>query len=81
MVLTRSDSIRPTTSPVAPSSGAVVHAPFRPPNLQQLGRSSTSQLRTLSKLAESSSDSQFSITSPVQEVVGLRGRRKLQRSG
>ncbi|KAI2625958.1 hypothetical protein GGS26DRAFT_185342 [Hypomontagnella submonticulosa] len=84
MVLTRSDSIRPPVSP-----GALVHSPhamvhsgtFAAPDLQQLGRSSTNQLRTLSKLAQDSSADEFALTSQAQEVVGLRGRRRLQRAG
>lgn len=43
-----------------------------------MGRSSTSQLRTLSKLAQSGEAEEFAITTPAQEVVGLRGRRRLQ---
>ncbi|KAI0203512.1 hypothetical protein F4808DRAFT_416855 [Astrocystis sublimbata] len=82
MLLTRSDSIRP--DPVKSNANphqAVVHSPLARPDLQQLGRSSTSQLRTLSKLAEDGSPVEFAITSPAQEVVGLRGRRRLQRMG
>jgi Ras GTPase-activating-like protein IQGAP2/3 len=45
-----------------------------------MGRSSTSQLRTLSRLATSESADEFSISTPAQEVVGLRGRRRLQRA-
>jgi len=52
---------------------------FAAPDLQSLQKSSTSQLRTLSKFAENASPNDF-ITSPTQEVVGLHGRRKLQRS-
>ncbi|CAI4219339.1 unnamed protein product [Parascedosporium putredinis] len=51
------------------------------PDLEKLGRSATSQLRTLSTLAQSESAEDFVITSPDQEVVGLRGRRRLQRVG
>ncbi|KAH8196280.1 hypothetical protein TruAng_009561 [Truncatella angustata] len=76
MLLTRSDSIR--QSPATTHSNAVVHSPLARPDLQQLGRSSTSQLRTLSKLGTAED---FAITSPTQEVVGLRGRRRLQRTG
>lgn len=50
------------------------------PDLERLGRSSTSQLRTLSQLAKSEEAEDFSITSPAQEVAGLRGRRRLQRT-
>jgi len=58
-----------------------VLSPFAAPDLQSLQRSSTSQLRTLSHFAETASPDDFSITSPAQEVVGLHGRRRLQRSG
>ncbi|KAI1454551.1 hypothetical protein F4805DRAFT_309279 [Annulohypoxylon moriforme] len=83
MVLTRSDSFRPSaSSPTLHSPHAVIHHPtLAAPDLQQLGRSSTNQLRTLSKLAQDSSAEEFAITSPAQEVVGLRGRRRLQRAG
>ncbi|KAI0550505.1 hypothetical protein F4679DRAFT_542651 [Xylaria curta] len=80
MLLTRSDSIRPDTSPTK-SHHAVVHSSLARPDLQQMGRSSTSQLRTLSRLAQDGSPEEFAITSPAQQVVGLRGRRKLQRMG
>ncbi|KAI0160552.1 hypothetical protein GGR57DRAFT_386672 [Xylariaceae sp. FL1272] len=81
MLLTRSDSIRQDpTRPTSNTHHGIVHSPFVPPNLQQLGRSSTSQLRTLSKLAQDVSSEEFAITSPTQEVVGLRGRRRLQRA-
>ncbi|KAI1114520.1 hypothetical protein F5Y14DRAFT_171577 [Nemania sp. NC0429] len=81
MLLTRSDSIRPDIVRNAASSHTVIHAPLAAPDLQQLGRSSTNQLRTLSKLAQDASPDEFVITSPAQEVVGLRGRRRLQRTG
>jgi Ras GTPase-activating-like protein IQGAP2/3 len=57
------------------------HSPLTAADLPQLQRSSTSQLRTLSKFAESASPEEFNITTPGQEVVGLHGRRRLQRSG
>ncbi|KAI0533651.1 hypothetical protein GGR58DRAFT_521264 [Xylaria digitata] len=80
MLLTRSDSIRPDAAKINSNSHhAVVHSPLAAPDLQQLGRSSTNQLRTLSKLAQGGSSEEFAITSPAQEVVGLRGRRRLQR--
>lgn len=56
------------------------HGAFAAPDLQSLQRSSTSQLRTLSKFAEAASAEDYSIISPAQEVVGLHGRRKLQKS-
>ncbi|KAI0473601.1 hypothetical protein GGR56DRAFT_539611 [Xylariaceae sp. FL0804] len=81
MVLTRSDSMRQSTGGSAAYTGNPVHSPLAAPNLQQLGRSSTNQLRTLSKLAQDGSTDEFAITSPAQQVVGLRGRRRLQRAG
>lgn len=50
------------------------------PDLEQLGRSSTSQLRTLSRLAQSEDARDFKLTTSAQDVVGLRGRRRLQRA-
>ncbi|KAM0335366.1 hypothetical protein ACHAQA_000411 [Verticillium albo-atrum] len=67
MLLTRSDSTHVT--------------PLERPDLQSFGRSTTSHFRTLSKLAQTDSTDDFKITSPAQEVVGLRGRRRLQRTG
>ncbi|KAI8623751.1 hypothetical protein F5Y19DRAFT_348953 [Xylariaceae sp. FL1651] len=82
MLLTRSDSIRQdNVRSTMNASHAVVHSPLVAPNLQQLGRSSTNQLRTLSKLAQDGSPDEFAIIAPAQEVVGLRGRRRLQRVG
>ncbi|KAH8682519.1 RasGAP-like protein [Xylariales sp. PMI_506] len=79
MLLTRSDSIIQTSPGYRESSlSPVVHTPIITSDLQKLGRSSTSQLRTLSKLGTAED---FAITSPTQEVVGLRGRRRLQRAG
>jgi Ras GTPase-activating-like protein IQGAP2/3 len=77
MVLGRSDSI----SRGANRNSMIQHqhSPLTAPDLQQLQRSSTSQLRNLSKFAENASPEDFSIT-PAQEVVGLHGRRRLQRS-
>lgn len=83
MLLTRSDSIRDGL-PDAPNQGSQYHAHtvtshIAKPDLQQMSRSSTSQLRTLSRLAQSESAEDFTITSPTQQVTGLRGRRRLQR--
>ncbi|KAJ9621947.1 iqgap- protein [Taxawa tesnikishii (nom. ined.)] len=49
-------------------------------DLEGLQKSSTSHLRTLSKYAENGSEEDFAIKSKEQEVVGLHGRRRLQRS-
>jgi Ras GTPase-activating-like protein IQGAP2/3 len=80
MLLTRSDSVRPPLGghSHSQSTSAVIHQPIGPPDLERLGRSSTSQLRTLSKL---SIDDEIALSSPTQEVVGLKGRRRLQRTG
>ena len=48
--------------------------------LQGLGKSSTGHLKALSRFAEQSNENDFSINSPEQEVVGLHGRRRLQRN-
>ncbi|KAL6357522.1 hypothetical protein LRP88_07691 [Fusarium phalaenopsidis] len=84
MLLTRSDSVRPQL-PHHPTSPHHVHAHAHSTHLARdelegLGKSSTSQLRTLSRLVSSDSAEDFTITSPAQEVVGLRGRRRLQRT-
>lgn len=80
MVLSRADSIRLNG---IPKSQSFQHgnSQFAAPDLKSLQRSSTSQLRTLSHFAETATSDNFSITSPAQEVIGLHGRRKLQRNG
>ncbi|KAK8009086.1 hypothetical protein PG991_011637 [Apiospora marii] len=78
MLLTRSDSIRPGPMVSHSYSPSVPHSPLAAPDLAKLGRSSTSQLRTLSTLGAAE---EFTLTSPTQEVTGLRGRRRLQRLG
>ncbi|KAH6845287.1 hypothetical protein B0I37DRAFT_355767 [Chaetomium sp. MPI-CAGE-AT-0009] len=81
MLLTHSDTVRRGSDPPLPPALLHAHtAPLSTPDLESLGRSSTNQLRTLSKLAQSASAEEFSITSPAQEVVGLKGRRRLQRA-
>ena len=79
MMLSRADSI----SRPAPfrSHGVLPHSPLITPDLHDLEKSSTTQLRTLSKFAQTVSPDDFTIRSPDQEVVGMHGRRKLQRSG
>ncbi len=79
MMLSRSDSISRGQASTRSHAMQHQHSPLTAPDLQQLQRSSTSQLRTLSKFAQNASAEDFSIT-PAQEVVGLHGRRKLQRS-
>ncbi|KAK4190468.1 hypothetical protein QBC35DRAFT_69383 [Podospora australis] len=81
MLLTRSDTVRRgSESGLAPSLLHAHATPITTPDLERLGRSSTNELRTLSKFVQSGSAEDFAITSPAQEVVGLRGRRKLQRT-
>ncbi|KAF7551398.1 hypothetical protein G7046_g7742 [Stylonectria norvegica] len=80
MLLTRSDSVRQGGAVPHSHAGHHANTHLARPDLVELGRSSTSQLRTLSKLAQSDSADDFTITSPAQEVVGLRGRRRLQRT-
>lgn len=79
MMLSRSDSISrgltPRGSPLTHQ-----HSPLAASDLQSLQKSSTSQLRTLSKFAESADPEDYTITAPSQEVAGLHGRRRLQRS-
>lgn len=77
MVLSRSDSINRTSRSATLQHQ---HSPLAAPDLQSLQKSSTSQLRTLSKFAESGAAEDFTITAPSQEVAGLHGRRRLQRS-
>ena len=81
MMLTRADSILQAPGRLGRSETMPHHhSSFAAPDLQSLQKSSTSQLRNLSKFAEAGSGEEFSITTPSQEVVGLHGRRKLQRS-
>ncbi|XP_044715395.1 GTPase-activator protein for ras-like GTPase domain-containing protein [Hirsutella rhossiliensis] len=70
-------SLRPNSIGQSPQPVHTAH--IGRPDLELLGRSSTRELRTLSRLARSESADDFAITSPAQEVVGLRGRRRLQR--
>lgn len=78
MAISRSDSIR---APVRDHSARPLStAHLDRPELQRFQKSSTGHLRTLSKFAESASEDDFAIKSPEQEVVGLHGRRRLQRT-
>ncbi|TFB02870.1 Ras GTPase-activating-like protein [Trichoderma ghanense] len=81
MFMSRGEPAIPEEAVVPSSRHAHSHsAHIARPDLERLGRSSTSQLRTLSQLAKSEEAEDFSIISPAQEVAGLRGRRKLQRT-
>ncbi|ROW14182.1 hypothetical protein VPNG_04202 [Cytospora leucostoma] len=82
MVLTRSDGILGGSAGLPPPQ-----VPLQPPHTTQLarpdlvsmGRSSTSQLRTLSALAQSGDPEEFALLPAAQQVIGLRGRRRLQK--
>lgn len=50
------------------------------PELQNLQKSSTSHLRTLSRFAQDDAAEDFSLNSPSPSVVGMRGRRQLKRT-
>ncbi|KAJ4299759.1 iqgap- protein [Kalmusia sp. IMI 367209] len=78
MAISRSDSIRAPTRDH--SSRPLSNAHLDRPDLQRFQKSSTGHLRTLSKFAETASEDDFTIKSPEQEVVGLHGRRRLQRT-
>ncbi|KAK6612804.1 Ras GTPase activating [Botrytis cinerea] len=80
MLLSRSDSISVGAGALSKLGPLHTHSPLTRPELQSFERSSTSQLRTLSKFAQSATPDDFTITSPEQEVAGLQGRRRLQRS-
>jgi Ras GTPase-activating-like protein IQGAP2/3 len=84
LAISRSDSVRAPIHDRGNRNSAHVH--FASPGhiekseLQGLQRSATKHLRTLSKFAQTTNDDDFSIKSPEQEVVGLHGRRRLQRT-
>lgn len=83
MYMSRAEPAIPEDAVMAPTHHGHSHshsAHIARPDLERLGRSSTSQLRTLSQLAKSEDAEDFKINSPAQEVVGLRGRRRLQRT-
>lgn len=86
LAISRADSVRAPVHDRAsrPQSQHVHFASqpnlLEPANLQELNKSSTGHLRTLSKYAENGSEDDFAIKSREQEVVGLHGRRRLQRT-
>ncbi|KAF9690486.1 hypothetical protein EKO04_011486 [Ascochyta lentis] len=77
IALSRADSIR---APARHHASRPLSTHLEKPVLQSLQKSATGHLRTLSKFADSASEDDFSIKSPEQEVVGLHGRRRLQRT-
>ena len=62
----------PTTSPHQNA--------FKAPDLQELSKSSTAQLRALSRFAESGESEEFGMSGPAPSVVGLNNRRQLKRT-
>ncbi|CAD0098630.1 unnamed protein product [Aureobasidium mustum] len=84
LAISRSDSVRAPIHDRGNRNSTHVH--FASPShiekseLQGLQRSATKHLRTLSKFAQNTDDDDFTIKSPEQEVVGLHGRRRLQRT-
>ncbi|KAK5122647.1 hypothetical protein LTR85_003910 [Meristemomyces frigidus] len=82
--LSRTDSMRASTRPR--ERGHVRFSSTEAPQLDgedlaKLQKSSTPQLRHLSKLASEQGSEELGVHSPEEQVVGMAGRRKLQRSG
>ncbi|OCK77754.1 ras GTPase activating protein-like protein [Lepidopterella palustris CBS 459.81] len=83
MAISRSDSIHAPTHDRSTRPGAIqthLATHLEKPDLQSFGKSTTGHLRTLSRFAETASEDDFTIASPEQEVVGMHGRRRLQRT-
>ena len=86
IAISRADSVRAPTHrrPLAsrdqstPSTqpGHLLEAP----DLKSMQKSTTGYFRTLSRFAEDGDEEDFTIKSPEQEVAGLHGRRRLQRT-
>ncbi|OCT49522.1 RasGAP-like protein [Cladophialophora carrionii] len=53
---------------------------FKAPDLQDLQKSSTGYLKTLSRFAQNGEAEEFGISRPGQSVVGLHNRRQLKRT-
>lgn len=77
IAVSRGDSVR---APTRDHSTRPLSLHLERPELQSFQKSSTGHLRTLSKFAEAASQEDFTIKSPEQQVVGLNGRRRLQRT-
>ncbi|KAI9889174.1 MAG: hypothetical protein M1814_005765 [Vezdaea aestivalis] len=76
-MLRRADSITPTSSSSSRTHGP---GPITAPDLKTMGKSATSHLRTISKLTESGAPDELSKIAPTEQVVGMSGRRRLQRT-
>ncbi len=77
MALSRADSVR---APMRDHSARPLSTHLDKPELQSFQKSATGHLRNLSKFAGSGSEGDFAIKAPEQQVVGLQGRRRLQRT-
>ena len=77
LAVSRNDSVR---APTRDHSSRPLSTHLERPELKSFQKSSTLHLRTLSKFAEAGNDEDFAIKSPEQQVVGLNGRRRLQRT-
>ncbi|CAN9129190.1 unnamed protein product [Alternaria alternata] len=77
LAVSRHDSVR---APTRDHSSRPLSVHLERPELKSFQKSSTGHLRTLSKFAEDANDDDFAIKSPEQQVVGLNGRRRLQRN-
>lgn len=78
LLMTRSDSVRGGGLSSHHHSHSATQ--IGRPDLERLSRSTTSQLRTLSRLTETEAADGFNVTSSEQQVAGLKGRRRLQRA-
>ena len=82
--ISRSDSVRGSgrgrSGRIVGQSQHASPALLEKPNLHSLQHSATRHLRTLSKFAGGGAEEDYTINSPEQEVVGMHGRRKLQRA-
>ena len=80
MILSRADSINRGSSTFSRGRRALPPTPLIASDFESLQKSSTGHLRTLSAFAKTATSEEFSIDTPGQEVMGLHGRRKLQRN-
>lgn len=53
---------------------------FQAPDFEELNKSSTSYLKTLSKFAQNGDVQEYALSSPATSVVGLHNRRRLKRT-
>ncbi|KAK4968113.1 iqgap-related protein [Elasticomyces elasticus] len=86
MAISRSDSVRAPAHDRASRPNAQ-HVHFAPaaslldkPHLEEMQKSTTDHLRTLSRFAEDGAEEEYAVKSKEEEVVGLHGRRRLQRT-